>query len=193
MKKPIVAFISVFLLFLSPLLPQENKLLVVAGRTGVYLDSDIKSPIIDIVGKGTILNLLATEKIQELWYYVSFYSEERFINVSGFIHTSSVEMVYEIPEIIEEEKEKPTEKTEEILFESPKKIQVILEKTNIRVEPDFKSEIIRQVQLGIGLQSIAKLGEWYLVNLPPDEEGIIISGYIHQSFVQEIPEEKLKK
>lgn len=193
MKKPIVAFISVFLLFLSPLLPQENKLLVVAGRTGVYLDSDINSPIIDIVGKGTILNLLATEKIQELWYYVSFYSEERFINVSGFIHASSVEMVYEIPEIIEEEKEEPTEKTEEILFESPKKIQVILEKANIRVEPDFKSEIIRQVQLGIGLQSIAKLGEWYLVNLPPDEEGIIISGYIHQSFVQEIPEEKLKK
>lgn len=193
MKKPIVAFISVFLLFLSPLLPQENKLLVVAGRTGVYLDPDINSPIIDIVGKGTILNLLATEKIQELWYYVSFYSEERFINVSGFIHASSVEMVYEIPEIIEEEKEEPTEKTEEILFESPKKIQVILEKANIRVEPDFKSEIIRQVQLGIGLQSIAKLGEWYLVNLPPDEEGIIISGYIHQSFVQEIPEEKLKK
>ena len=193
MKKPIVAFISVFLLFLSPLLPQENKLLVVAGRTGVYLDSDINSPIIDMVGKGTILNLLATEKIQELWYYVSFYSEERFINVSGFIHASSVEMVYEIPEIIKEEKEEPTEKTEEILFESPKKMQVILEKANIRVEPDFKSEIIRQVQLGIGLQSIAKLGEWYLVNLPPDEEGIIISGYIHQSFVQEIPEEKLKK
>jgi len=193
MKKPIVAFISVFLLFLSPLLPQENKLLVVAERTGVYLDPDINSPIIDIVGKGTILDLLATEKIQELWYYVSFYSEERFINVSGFIHASSVEMVYEIPEIIEEEKEEPTEKTEEILFESPKKIQVILEKANIRVEPDFKSEIIRQVQLGIGLQSIAKLGEWYLVNLPPDEEGIIISGYIHQSFVQEIPEEKLKK
>lgn len=193
MKKPIVAFISVFLLFLSPLLPQENKLLLVAERTGVYLGPDINSPIIDIVGKGTILNLLATEKIQELWYYVSFYSEERFINVSGFIHASSVEMVYEIPEIIEEEKEEPTEKTEEILFESPKKIQVILEKTNIRVEPDFKSEIIRQVQLGIGLQSIAKLGEWYLVNLPPDEEGIIISGYIHQSFVQEIPEEKLKK
>lgn len=193
MKKTIVAFISVFLLFLSPLLPQENKLLVVAGRTGVYLDPDINSPIIDIVGKGTILNLLATEKIQELWYYVSFYSEERFINVSGFIHASSVEMVYEIAEIIEEEKEEPTEKTEEILFEYPKKIQVILEKANIRVEPDFKSEIIRQVQLGIGLQSIAKLGEWYLVNLPPDEEGIIISGYIHQSFVQEIPEEKLKK
>jgi len=193
MKKPIVAFISVFLLFLSPLLPQENKLLVVGERTGVYLDPDINSPIIDIAGKGTILNLLATEKIQELWYYVSFNSEERFINVSGFIHASSVEMVYEIPEIIEEEKEEPTEKTEAILFESTKKIQVILEKANIRVEPDFKSEIIRQVQLGIGLQSIAKLGEWYLVNLPPDEEGIIISGYIHQSFVQEIPEEKLKK
>lgn len=194
MKKTILAFISVFLLFLSPsLLSQENKLLVTAKRAGIFLDPDINSPIIEIVGKGTILNLLSTEKIQELWYYVYFYSEEKFINMSGFIHASSVEMMYEIPEIIEEEKEEPTERREEILFESPKKIQVILEKANIRIEPDFKGEIIHQVQLGIGLQAIAKFGEWYLVNLPPDEEGIIISGYIHQSFIQEIREEKLKK
>jgi len=47
--------------------------------------------------------------------------------------------------------------------------------------------------LGISLQAVGKAGEWYLVNLPPDEEGLIISGYIHQSFVQEIQEKKIDK
>ena len=147
--------------------------------------------------RGAILNLLSSEKIQENWYYVSFYSEERFVNFTGFIHASAVEMMYEVPEIKEKETEKPAEQIkeleviEEVLFESPKKIQVILEKTNIRAEPDFISEVIYQVQLGISVQAVGKAGEWYLVNLPPDEEGLIISGYIHQSFVQELQEKKI--
>jgi uncharacterized protein YgiM (DUF1202 family) len=105
--------------------------------------------------------------------------------------------MYEVPEIKEKEKKKPAEQIkeleviEEVLFESPKKIQVMLEKTNVRAEPDFISEVIHQVQLGISLQAVGKSGEWYLVNLPPDEEGIIISGYIHQSFVQEIQEKRI--
>lgn len=196
MKKIIFMFVSIFLLFLPPLLAQENKLIVVANRAGIYLDPDVNSPIIETVKRGAILNLLSRGKIQELWYYVTYYSEERFTNVSGFIYALSVERMYEIPEIIEEEWGEPAEEIEEIeevLFESPKEIQVILEKANVRAEPDFRSEIIHQVQLGIALQSVGKTGEWYLVNLPPDEEGLIISGYIHQSFVQEILEEELEK
>ena len=195
MKKTIFVSVSIFLLFLSPLLPQENKLLVVVKRAGIYLDPDANSPIVETVERGAILNLLSREKIKEQWYYVTFYSEERFINVSGFVYALSVEMMHEIPEIIEEEREElekeieEIEKIKEVLFESPKEIQVILEKANVRTEPDFRSEIIHQVQLGISLQAVGKSEEWYLVNLPPDEEGLIISGYIHQSFVQEIPEE----
>lgn len=194
MKKTIFMSVLIFLLFLSPLLPQEDKMMVIAIRASIYLDPDVESPIIETMVRGAILNLLSAEKIQEDWYYVSFYSEKRFINFTGFVHASAVEMMYEVPEIEEKETEKPAEQIkeleviEEVLFESPKKIQVILEKTNIRAEPDFISEVIHQVQLGIFLQAVGKAGEWYLVNLPPDEEGIIISGYIHQSFVQEIQE-----
>ena len=192
MKKTIFMSVLIFLLFLSPLLPQEDKMMVIAIRAGIYLDPDIESPIIETAERGAILNLLSTKKIREDWHYVFFYSEEKFVNFTGFVHTSAVEMMYEVPEIKEKEKEKPAEQIkeleviEEVLFESRKKIQVILEKTNIRAEPDFKSEVIHQVQLGISLQAVGKAGEWYLVNLPPDEEGLIISGYIHQSFVQEI-------
>jgi hypothetical protein len=194
MKKAIFLFVLVFLLFLSPLLPQEDKMIVIAIRAGIYLDPDLNSPIIETAARGAILSLLSKEKIREDWYYVSFYSEESFINFTGFVHASAVEMMYEVPEIKEKEKEEPAEQIkeleviEEVLFQSPKKVQVLLEKTNIRAEPDFTSEVIHQVQLGISLQAVGKAGEWYLVNLPPDEEGLIISGYIHQSFVQEIQE-----
>lgn len=197
MKKTIFMSALIFLLFLSPLLPQEDKMMVIAIRASIYLDPDVESPIIETAERGAILNLLSTGKIREDWHYVSFYSEKRFINFTGFVHASAVEMMYEVPEIKEKEKKKPAEQIkeleviEEVLFESPKKIQVMLEKTNIRAEPDFISEVIHQVQLGISLQAVGKAGEWYLVNLPPDEEGIIISGYIHQSFVQEIQEKRI--
>ncbi len=194
MKKTIFMSVLIFLLFLSPLLPQEDKMIVIAIRAGIYLDPDVESPIIETAERGAILSLLSAEKIREDWHYVSFYSEKRFINFTGFVHASAVEMIYEVHEIEEKETEKPAEQIkeleviEEVLFETPKNIQVILEKTNIRSEPDFISEVIHQVQLGISLQAVGKAGEWYLVNLPPDEEGLIISGYIHQSFVQEIQE-----
>lgn len=197
MKKTIFMSVLIFLLFLSPLLPQEDKMMVIAIRASIYLDPDVESPIIETAERGAIFNLLSAEKIQEEWHYVSFYSEEKFVNFTGFVHASAVEMMYEVPEIKEKEKEKPAEQVkelevmEEVIFESPKKIQVILEKTNIRAEPDFISEVIHQVQLGISLHAVGKAGEWYLVNLPPDEEGLIISGYIHQSFVQEIQEKKV--
>jgi len=196
MKKGIFTFVLIFLLFLSPLLPQEEKMMVIAIRAGIYLDPDLESPIIETAERGAILSLLSKEKIREDWYYVSFYSEKKFINFTGFIRASAVEVMREVPEVEEGEKEKPKkqlkelEVVEEVLFESPKNIQVLLEKTNIRAEPDFTSEVIHQVQLGISLRAVGKAGEWYLVNLPPDEEGLIISGYIHQSFVQEIREKR---
>ena len=194
MKKTVFMFALVFLLFLSPLLTQEDKMIVIAIRAGIYLDPDLESPIVETAERGAILNLLSADKIRKDWYYVSFYSEEKFINFTGFIHASAVEMMYEVPEVEEEEPDVPAEQIkaleviEEVLFESPKKIQVLFEKTNIRAEPDFTSEVIHQIQLGISLQAVGKAGEWYLVNLPPDEEGLIISGYIHQSFVQEMKE-----
>lgn len=189
MKKTIFMFVLVFLLFLSLLvLSQEKKLKVISERASIYLSPEKGSPVIETVEKGTILDLLSPEIIREFWYYVSFLSEEKFITVSGFIYASKVEEMFVIPEIAEKERMKPAEKGEEIVFVSPKKIQVILEKANLRAEPGFKSEIIHQIQFGITLLAVGKIREWYRVDLPPDEDGIIISGYIHQSLVKEILE-----
>ncbi|MFQ6083359.1 MAG: OmpW family outer membrane protein [Candidatus Aminicenantia bacterium] len=74
------------------------------------------------------------------------------------------------------------------------KVRIIVDKASIRLKPDLTSQIIAQVPLGTILQAERKTGEWYKVNLPPNERGFIVSGYIHQSIVEEIvekiPEEK---
>lgn len=66
------------------------------------------------------------------------------------------------------------------------KVKVIVEKANIRLQPDSISQIIAQAPLDSILEFTSKTGEWYAVTLPPDESGFIISGYIHQSMVEEV-------
>ena len=101
MKKTIFVFALTFLLLLSPLLSQENKLKVLAGKANIYLSPATNSSIVETVEKGTLLNLFSTGKIQNVWYYVSFYSEKRSSTIVGFIQASLVEMIAEVPKIEE--------------------------------------------------------------------------------------------
>lgn len=189
MKKTRVMFILMFLLFLSLfMLSQEKKLKVISEKASIYLTPEKGSPIIETIDKGAVLTLLSPEKIREFWYYVSFHSEEKFITLSGFVYSSKVEKMFEIPKSGEKKRLKQTDEGEEFMYASAKKIQVILENANLRAKPNFKSEIIQQIRYGITLLAVGKMKEWYRVDLPPDEEGIIISGYIHQSLVKEIRE-----
>lgn len=192
MKKTTFLAVLLFVLFLSPFLSsQESKFRVIADSAYLYLDPDAKSPVIEIVKKGDILTPLSRGKIKENWYHVSFYSRDNFIYVSGFIAAKAIEsiqVVTEIPKITEKEKEELKEKMEELLYESPKEINVIIDQASVRAEPDFTSPVVRQLQAGNVLISLAKTGEWYKVTAPPDEEGKIASGYIHQSFVEEARE-----
>lgn len=101
-------FLPIFLLFLSSLLlSQENKVKVTATRANIYAQPVINSSIIETVEKGTILNLLSTEKIKYIWYRVSFYSKKRSYNLLGFIQASLVEIVREAPKIARAERPKP--------------------------------------------------------------------------------------
>ena len=185
-----LAFCLVILLFLfSPLMPQEKKLRVINENASIYLEPKKDSTVVGIVEKGNVLTLLSKEKIRDHWYYVSFHSEDRFINISGFIYASTVEEVLEFSKKTKKakiEKQKVVEEQEEVVYESPLKIQVMEEHANVRAKPNLDGEIVHQVTSGITLLAVMKIREWYRVELPPDEEGIIISGYIHQSYVQEI-------
>ena len=75
-------------------------------------------------------------------------------------------------------------------------VRVTVSKANIRLRPTIKSLVISQASQGAVLVSDGKVGKWYEVNLPPDESGVIVSGYIHQNIVEvigkvkEVPKEK---
>ncbi|MBN2409037.1 MAG: hypothetical protein JXE07_04815 [Candidatus Aminicenantes bacterium] len=77
---------------------------VTAERTSVYIEPSRGSTRIDIVGKGTLLNLLQQKKIKEIWFYVSFSSPRYGARISGFVLDSAVEPVGETPAVAPEEK-----------------------------------------------------------------------------------------
>lgn len=68
------------------------------------------------------------------------------------------------------------------------KLRVNVENANIRLKPTIESTIISKAPLGAILESEEKVGNWYKVNLPPDESGFVVSGYIHESIVEVVEE-----
>ncbi|MDH5467862.1 MAG: SH3 domain-containing protein [Candidatus Aminicenantes bacterium] len=197
MRKTILLLLCAALLLSVPLLSQQKKLRVIDEKASIHLEPDKDSAVAERVEKGTLLTLLSKDRIKESWYYVSFRSEDKYITISGFIHASAVEEISEGAKKAKEEKKrsrkskKATEEvkiqvTKEVTFDPPRKVQVILESANIRANPNFESEIVHQIEKGLTLLAVGKIGEWFRVDLPPDEEGIIISGFIHQTYIREI-------
>lgn len=68
------------------------------------------------------------------------------------------------------------------------KVKVVVDKTSVRLKPDIGSMVIEIVSAGTILDSEEQVGEWYRVNLPPDENGYIIMGYVHYSAVETLEE-----
>jgi hypothetical protein len=65
-------------------------------------------------------------------------------------------------------------------------IKVIVGSANVRLKPDFNSQVITRIPLGTLLEPTSKTGEWYQISVSPDETGAVVTGYIHQSTVQEV-------
>jgi hypothetical protein len=198
MRKAISIFLLIFVLILSPLLSQQKKLKVIDEKASLYLEPEKDSAVVEMIARGAILTVLSQEIIKDSWYYVSFRSEDQSITITGFVRASAVEVISEgQKERKGQKKGKKSKKTaqkvqiqetKEIVYDTPKKIQVILESANIRLEPKFESEIVHQMESGLTLLAVGKIGEWFRVNLPPDEDGIVISGFIHETLVREVRE-----
>jgi len=199
MRKTILILFLASLFLSIPLLSQQKKLRVIDENASIHLEPDKDSAVAERVEKGTVLTLLSKDRIKELWYYVSFRSEDKYITISGFILASAVEEISESVKKAKEEKRKrrksrktagevKIEVAKEVTFDPPRKVQVILDSANIRSNPNFESEIVHQIEKGLTLLAVGKVGEWFRVDLPPDEEGIIISGFIHQTYIREIRE-----
>ena len=63
-----------------------------------------------------------------------------------------------------------------------RKLKVVTEQANIRLKPSIGSIIIKQVPEGTILESTGQEGEWFLIQLTPDELERV-SGYVHESMV----------
>jgi hypothetical protein len=62
-------------------------------------------------------------------------------------------------------------------------LRVIVQKANIREEPDTSAQIIAQVTLGSLLEAQTKAGEWFEITLT-SSSGEKITGYIHGNLVE---------
>lgn len=70
------------------------------------------------------------------------------------------------------------------------KVKVKVRRANVREQPSLEGEIIAVVRRGAILQADGKEGEWYLIRLPLKLEGFALPGYIHESVVEVVGEEK---
>ncbi len=65
-------------------------------------------------------------------------------------------------------------------------LRVITADAPLRLEPKAGSTVVSKLKIGAVLTAETKSGEWYRVNLPPNEDGYVISGYIHQKDVSSV-------
>jgi len=70
------------------------------------------------------------------------------------------------------------------------KVRVLVDNANIRLKADSTSPLVGNVPAGTILESEGIFGEWYRVILPPNEEGFVVTGYIHQKLVYVLEETK---
>lgn len=69
------------------------------------------------------------------------------------------------------------------LYSQEMKIRIIKKDAVLRLEANNKSEILKALPLGSEFSMEETIGEWIKIRLLPDEDGIIILGYVHKSFL----------
>jgi len=80
------------------------------------------------------------------------------------------------------------------LYSQEAKRQIVIKKENaiLRLYPREDSLAIKELPLGAFLEVEEKIGEWFKIVLPLDKDGIVITGYVHQRFIEEPTKEPPK-
>jgi len=73
------------------------------------------------------------------------------------------------------------------------KLRVSVNIAKVRLKPSVDSLILAEVHLGTILEFRERKDHWIRVNLPPDENGYVISGYINENQVEQIEKETSEK
>ena len=111
-RRAVLFAACLILLAAGPLFSAVKQVRVTLERASIYIEPSRTSARIDIVGKGTILNLLQERKVKDVWYYVSFNSPRYGSRISGFIQDSAVELAVPSPPAPPKKEEKVPPKVE---------------------------------------------------------------------------------
>ena len=70
------------------------------------------------------------------------------------------------------------------------KVRVKVASANVRLKPALDAIVVGRARQGEVLAFEKKTGDWYLISLPPDEQGNVVTGFIHSSVVEEVKAEE---
>jgi opacity protein-like surface antigen len=71
------------------------------------------------------------------------------------------------------------------------KVVIKVKAANVRLRPALESSVIGRALLGQIFEVQKKIAGWYLVQLPPDPNGSVLSGYLHNSVVKELEDQAI--
>lgn len=108
-------------------------------------------------------------------FYYDLSREEFFVNPSG---RSPVQEEAETLDPAVEEPKRPAQEATEV--------KVVVVDAVVRLKPDPQSLVISEIPPGAVLKVKGKRGKWYHVELPAEESGFVVTGYIHQNSVEVI-------
>ncbi len=74
-------------------------------------------------------------------------------------------------------------------FGADLRIEIVVRSANVRLDPALDSPVVGNAPMGLVLRAEKKTGEWFLVELPPDETGVAVRGYLNESVVRVISAE----
>jgi hypothetical protein len=63
-------------------------------------------------------------------------------------------------------------------------VRVIKQNAVLRIKPKNDAAIIKKLPLGALLEVKEELGDWLKITLPPDEDGFVLTGYLHRSLTE---------
>lgn len=64
------------------------------------------------------------------------------------------------------------------------KIRIIKENAALKIKPIDESLSILVLPIGASFEAEDQGGDWVKIKLPPNKDGIVITGYVHKSFIE---------
>ena len=132
---PVLIFLCL-LIWAGTASAQGKKLRVTAESADIHIEPHPKSTVIGTVQKGAVLTLFDAGSEGKDWYYVSFYSEEKWATITGFVEASRVELMGGSEKPEPEEPEVPEKKAAPPRKPPPQK--------SVKAEPPPKAVVTEQ-------------------------------------------------